>query len=99
MRARGHCAVLATSSPPYREWEFRRSRESRCYCSDAARVGDRIVVTGRSFDNEGERSLTGKFGRRGAATGVFLYDSDRGDLTIEALLESGGVTRYGAILP
>ncbi len=99
VRARGHCAVLATSSPPYREWEYRRSRESRCYGADVARVGGRIVVTGRSFDNEGQRSLTGKFGKQGLATGVFLYDSDRGDLTVEGLLESGGDTGYAAILP
>ena len=99
VRARGHCAVLATSSPPYREWEYRRSRESRCYGADVAWVGGSIVVTGRSFDNEGARALTGKFGRQGLGTGVFLYDREKGDLTIEALLESGGDTGYAAVQP
>lgn len=99
IRARGHTAVLATAKPPYEEWEYRRSEESRCYGADVARVGEKIVVTGRSFDNEGQRSLTGKFGKSGLATGIFLYDQQSQEMTIEALLDSGGDTGYAAIQP
>ena len=99
IRARGHCAALATASPPYREWEFRRSEESRCYGAEVARVGKQVVVTGRSFDNEGQRAVSGKFGVAGGAQGVFLYDEMSGELSIEALLASGGDTGYAAIQP
>ena len=60
-RARGHCALLSTSEPPYDQWERYLSRESRCYGSAVARVGEGIIVTGRSFANEGVRATENRF--------------------------------------
>lgn len=97
IRARGYCAVLATSEPPHDKWEYRLSRSSRCYGSAVARAGGHIVVTGRSFDNEGVRATTTQFPEKGARTGVFLYED--GDIKLYTLLPSGGDTGYAGILP
>ena len=104
-RARGYCALLSTSKSPYEEWERYLSRESRCYGSAIARVGEHVVVTGRSFENEGIRATENKFNEKFSEydetqlrTGVFLYEDD-GDIHLRAMLPSGGDTGYGGILP
>ncbi|MEE3259875.1 MAG: hypothetical protein VX293_11750, partial [Candidatus Latescibacterota bacterium] len=103
-RARGHCALLSTAEPPYSEWERYLSRESRCYGSAVTRVGERVLVTGRSFANEGIRATEDKFNDKFSEhdqtqlrTGVFLYEE--GDIQLCAVLPSGGDTGYGGILP
>ena len=103
-RARGHCALLSTAEPPYSEWERYLSRESRCYGSAVARVGERVLVTGRSFANEGIRATENKFNDKFSEhdetqvrTGVFLYED--GDIQLRAVLPSGGDTGYAGILP
>ena len=103
-RARGHCALLSTSEPPYDRWERYLSRESRCYGSAIARVGEHVVVTGRSFANEGVRATENLFNDKFSdhdqsqlRTGVFLYDG--GDINLHTVLPSGGDTGYGSILP
>ncbi|MAE59798.1 MAG: hypothetical protein CMJ49_00420 [Planctomycetaceae bacterium] len=95
-RARGHTAVLSTAEPPYEVWAHRRSTESRCYGASVGLVGDRLIATGRSFDNEGQRVTTDKFaGEAGLRTGVFVYED--GDLNLKLLLPSGRDTGYGGI--
>ena len=103
-RARGHCALLSTSEPPYDQWERYLSRESRCYGSAIARVGERVIVTGRSFANEGVRATENRFNDKFSdhdqsqlRTGVFLYED--GDIHLHTVLPSGGDTGYGSILP
>jgi hypothetical protein len=103
-RARGHCALLSTSKPPYDKWERYLSRESRCYGSAIARVGEHILVTGRSFENEGIRSTENKFNDKFSEhdgtqlrTGLFLYENS--DLQLRGVLPSGGDTGYAGILP
>ena len=96
-RARGHTAALSLADPPYETWEHRRSEESRCYGAAVARVGEHIIATGRSFDNEGQRATTNNFpGEEGARTGVFLYAD--GEITLQMLLPSGSDTGYAGIL-
>ena len=103
-RARGHCALLSTSEPPYDQWERYLSRESRCYGSAIARVGEHVIVTGRSFANEGVRATENRFNDKFSdhdqtqlRTGVFLYED--GDIHLHTALPSGGDTGYGGILP
>jgi hypothetical protein len=96
-RARGLTAVLSLADAPYVEWQRRRSEESRCYGAAVAQVGRQIVVTGRSFDNEGRRTETDEFPGSGLRTGVFVYED--GDLQLRALLPSGGDTGYAGIVP
>ena len=79
-RARGHCALLSTSEPPYDQWERYLSRESRCYGSAIARVGEGVIVTGRSFANEGVRATENRFNDKFSdhdqsqlRTGVYSY--------------------------
>jgi len=102
-RARGYCALLSVAEPPYIEWTHRLSEESRCYGAAVARVGSRVLVTGRSFANEGVRATEGLFNElfsahddSGLRTGLFLYEE--GDLRLRAVLPSGGDTGYAGIL-
>ncbi len=92
-RARGYCALLPTAQPPYDQWERTLSRESRCY----GQVGRHILVTGRSFSNEGIRATADQFNKPFSPhdqtqlrTGVFLYED--GDIRLKAMLPSGGDT-------
>ncbi|MEE3259772.1 MAG: hypothetical protein VX293_11235 [Candidatus Latescibacterota bacterium] len=103
-RARGYCALMSTAEPPYIAWTHRLSEESRCYGAAVAQVGERVLVTGRSFANEGVRATDGLFNEpvsehddSGLRTGLFLYEED--DIRLQAVLPSGGDTGYAGILP
>ena len=103
-RARGYCALLSTAQPPYDQWERTLSQESRCYGSAIAQVGRHVLVTGRSFSNEGIRATADQFNepfsphdQTQLRTGVFLYED--GDIQLKAVLPSGGDTGYAGILP
>jgi len=95
-RAKGNCAALSIAVPPYEEWEHRLSEESRCYGADVAKVGPHYLVTGRSFDNEGQRALTNRFSEEGGQLGVFLYKGN--EIELQLMLPGGGDTGYAAIL-
>jgi len=99
-RARGYCALLSVAEPPYIEWTHRLSEESRCYGAAVARVGSRVLVTGRSFANEGVRATEGLFS---TSPSVCTTTADcgpassfmrRGDLRLRAVLPSGCDTGY-----
>ena len=103
-RARGYCALLSTAQPPYDQWERTLSQESRCYGSAIDQVGRHVLVTGRSFSNEGIRATADQFNESFSPhdqtqlrTGVFLYED--GDIQLKAVLPSGGDTGYAGILP
>ncbi|MAE60848.1 MAG: hypothetical protein CMJ49_05755 [Planctomycetaceae bacterium] len=96
-RAREHSAVLSIAEPPYDRWVHRRNRGA--YCSGAAmcRIGDRIIVTGRSIEGDAPREASGPFAdEKGCHTGVLFYEND--DLNLKLLLPGGGDTGYAAIL-
>lgn len=103
-RAPGSTAVLSTSAPPYSKWQRRMSQESRCYGAAMAKVGNHIVVTGRSFADERVGPEAAKFNEKFSEydttqlrLGVYLYQD--GDIRLKTVLPSGGDTGYGAILP
>lgn len=96
-RAKGHTAALSLAAPPYEVWEHRRTEESRCYGADIAKVGKHYLVTGRSFDNEGQRATTNRFSEAGGQLGVFLYGNN--EIELQLMLPGGGDTGYAAILP
>ncbi len=85
IRTKAPKVILAVSEPPYREWEHSILPFS-LQGPAAARVGDRVVVTGRIRDEDGR-----------ARTGVFEY-ADR-NLERKAVLPSGGDTGYTGLLP
>ena len=97
-RTPGAFAILSTASPPFEHWEHRKS-ETRIKGAAVARVGHRIVATGRSFMQERGTRFTESFGRHdenGLRVGVFLYEDD--DFALQTVLPSGGDTGYGNIL-
>ena len=96
-RAKGHTAALSTADPPYESWEHRRTEESRCYGADIAKVGKHYLVTGRSFDSEGQRATTNRFSEEGGQLGVFLYGNN--EIELQLMLPGGGDTGYAAIHP
>ena len=88
---------MSLAAPPYEVWEHRRTEESRCYGADIAKVGKHYLVTGRSFDNEGQRATTNRFSEAGGQLGVFLYGNN--EIELQLMLPGGGDTGYAAILP